>query len=344
MNKLVSVIIPCYNKSEWIKEAIDSCLNQTYPNIEIIVIDDGSTDNSLEIIKSYGDKVIWENGRNQGANHARNRGFALSSGEYIQYLDADDYLLPEKIAKQVCCLEKTDANLVYGNVICKYYAADEISSSEELQTCGSHDDILEFLLSFEYFLQTASPLIERQAIVNSEGWDENLQAAQDIDFFLTLAIDEVKFIYQPDCNTVYRYYDSEGKISADKTKLWSHRLLVIEKVEKTLQKHNKLTDKYQKALADACFRVALFGCVYLNSAQYFLLLRKTITLCPSFQPNSSMLKSGGKIYKVLHSFLGFMTAGIVYRRIKQLNFLRQKNRNIVCGEPKNKTNVRKLSY
>lgn len=183
MNKLVSVIIPCYNKSEWIKEAIDSCLNQTYSHIEIIIIDDGSTDNSLEIIKSYGDRVIWETGQNRGGNHARNRGFALSSGQYIQYLDADDYLLPEKIEKQVRCLEKTNANLVYGNVICKYYSTDGTSYSSELQTCGPHDDMLEFLLSFEYFIQTASPLIERQAIANSEGWDENLQAAQDIDFF-----------------------------------------------------------------------------------------------------------------------------------------------------------------
>ncbi len=322
MNQLVSVIIPCYNKSKWIRAAIDSCLNQTYPHIEIIVIDDGSTDNSLEIIKSYGDKLIWENGRNRGANYARNRGFALSKGEYIQYLDADDYLLPEKIEKQIHFLESTKADLVYGNVICEYCAVDGTSSFSELQICSSHDNILEFLLSFEYFIQTASPLIERQVITNSEGWDENLQAAQDIDFFLNLAIDEVKFSYQPDCYTVYRYYHSDSKISADKTKLWNHRLMVIEKAEKKLIKLNKLTDKYKHALAEACFRVALFGCIYLDRQQYLMLLRKTIKLNPAFRPDSSMLKSGAKIYKMLHKFLGFIPAGIVYRYIKQLNFIR----------------------
>ncbi|MEO0935820.1 MAG: glycosyltransferase, partial [Cyanobacteria bacterium J06641_2] len=60
MQKLVSVIIPCFNAESWIAETIDSCLRQTYPHIEVIVIDDCSTDNSVEIIKSYGDKIIWE--------------------------------------------------------------------------------------------------------------------------------------------------------------------------------------------------------------------------------------------------------------------------------------------
>jgi len=66
MPKLVSIIIPCFNAEKWLREAIDSCLQQTYPHIEIIVIDDGSTDNSLEIIKSYGDKLIWKSLLHQG--------------------------------------------------------------------------------------------------------------------------------------------------------------------------------------------------------------------------------------------------------------------------------------
>lgn len=324
MNKLVSVIIPCYNKSEWIQEAIDSCLNQTYPNLEIIVIDDGSTDNSLEIIKSYGDKIIWEQGQNRGANYSRNRGFALSRGEYIQYLDADDYLLPEKIEKQVRCLENTDANLVYGNVICKHYVAERASSYDEIQTCGSHEDILEFLLSFDYFIQTASPLIERQAIDESQGWDETLKAAQDIDFFLSLAIDGVKFVYQPDCCTVYRYYESDRKISANKSNLWKYRYIVIEKAEQRLQQLDKLTPEYRNALAYACFRVALFGCIYFNYRQYLKLLRKTLALSPYFNPDSSVLKNGGEVYAIANRYMGFTVAGIVYKLLKNLKYYQSK--------------------
>lgn len=98
MNSLVSIIIPCYNAERWVAEAIQSCLDQTYSPIEIIVIDDGSTDKSLEVIKSFGHKIRWETGPNQGGNVARNRGLELAKAEWLQYLDADDYLLPDKIA------------------------------------------------------------------------------------------------------------------------------------------------------------------------------------------------------------------------------------------------------
>ena len=77
----------------------------------------------MEIIKSYGDKVIWETGPNCGGNHARNRGFALSKGEYIQYLDADDYLKPEKIERQVNFLKETSADIVYGDWQHQYHEA-----------------------------------------------------------------------------------------------------------------------------------------------------------------------------------------------------------------------------
>lgn len=94
---MVSVIIPCYNAERWVAEAIQSCLDQTYSPIEVIVIDDGATDRSLEVIKSFGQRIRWETGPNRGGNCARNRGLALSKGQYVQFLDADDYLLPEKL-------------------------------------------------------------------------------------------------------------------------------------------------------------------------------------------------------------------------------------------------------
>ncbi|NEO92714.1 MAG: glycosyltransferase family 2 protein, partial [Moorea sp. SIO3G5] len=86
---LISIIIPCYNNQAFIKQAIESALNQTYPYTEIIVIDDGSTDGSLEIIRSFENSIKWETGSNQGAPAARNRGLELAKGEYIKFLDAD---------------------------------------------------------------------------------------------------------------------------------------------------------------------------------------------------------------------------------------------------------------
>ncbi|HEX4350906.1 MAG TPA: glycosyltransferase, partial [Verrucomicrobiae bacterium] len=80
MSPLVSIIIPCYNAERWVKQSIQSALDQNYSPVEIIVIDDGSTDQSLEVIKSFGDKITWETGPNLGANHARNRGLDLAKG------------------------------------------------------------------------------------------------------------------------------------------------------------------------------------------------------------------------------------------------------------------------
>src|SRR5438128_899411 len=100
-NPLVSILIPCYNAERWIGEAISSALAQTWSEKEIIVVDDGSTDGSLQQIRKFDGLVRWETGPNRGGNAARNRLLELAKGEWLQYLDADDYLLPDKIAKQM---------------------------------------------------------------------------------------------------------------------------------------------------------------------------------------------------------------------------------------------------
>src|SRR5438309_6069595 len=97
---LVSILIPCRNAERWVGQAIESALGQTWPEKEVIVVDDGSTDSSLSIIKSFGDRIRWETGPNRGGNAARNRLLELASGDWLQYLDADDYLLSDKVARQ----------------------------------------------------------------------------------------------------------------------------------------------------------------------------------------------------------------------------------------------------
>src|SRR5690606_3615953 len=91
---LVSIVIPNYNYGRFIAEAIESVLNQTYPNIELIVVDDGSSDDSLEAIRQYEKKLILISQKNSGVVVARNNGAAKSRGEYISFLDADDVIEP----------------------------------------------------------------------------------------------------------------------------------------------------------------------------------------------------------------------------------------------------------
>jgi cellulose synthase/poly-beta-1,6-N-acetylglucosamine synthase-like glycosyltransferase len=113
--RLASVVIPCYNAERFLAETIESALAQTYDKVEIIVIDDGSTDNCVGIIRSYGDRIRAEFGPNQGASAARNLGMALAHGEFIQYLDADDLLMPDAVERRTTALQKYGADVAYSD-------------------------------------------------------------------------------------------------------------------------------------------------------------------------------------------------------------------------------------
>src|SRR5262245_42283737 len=112
---LVSVIIPCYNGQRFLAKTLESAFAQTYPHTEIIVVDDGSTDGSIELIEAYGDRVRAEFGLNRGGSAARNRGTALARGEFIRYLDADDLLMPNALEQRVAALLKTGGDVAYSD-------------------------------------------------------------------------------------------------------------------------------------------------------------------------------------------------------------------------------------
>ena len=113
----VSIIIPAFQSASTIVEAIDSAFNQTYKDIEVIVVNDGSTDDLEQKIKPFGAKVIYLKQDNQGAAAARNNGIRHSSGRFIAFLDADDIWLPEKLALQLPLFDQNpEVGVVFGNV------------------------------------------------------------------------------------------------------------------------------------------------------------------------------------------------------------------------------------
>lgn len=106
VEKKVSVIIPFYNGVEWLGEAVQSVLDQTYKNIEIIVVNDGSPEDITNFLDKYGDKIIYRHQENKGSAAARNLGLSLATGDYIAYEDADDIWLPTKLEKQIAFMEE----------------------------------------------------------------------------------------------------------------------------------------------------------------------------------------------------------------------------------------------
>ncbi len=319
MEKLVSVVMPCFNAERWIREAIDSCINQTYSNVEIVVIDDGSTDNSLEIIKSYGDRVRWKSVLNGGSNSARNKGFSISKGEYILFLDADDYILSERIEKQVEWLEKTGSDVVFSSVKSQKHLPNGTlvfgeSSDERFYLPG--DDVIFSLLTGRRLAHTLSPIFTRDAVNNSGGWDVNVTCSQDRDFILSVALTGAKFSFLPGCYSVYRQYASERRVSsARKQDRIRSELLRTEKAERKL-KQNKQSTEYGTAIAEAYFRTLLHYSDYSSRSTYLKVLSKIRQADPDYKPDFSILSIDSPLYKALNKAFGFWGASVIYKVAK----------------------------
>lgn len=298
---LVSIILPCYNGGSFLAEAIVSCLQQTYRPIEIVIVDDGSTDNSLEIIKSYGNAITWETGPNRGPSAARNRGFELSNGKYIQYLDADDYLMPYKLARQVSFLEEeTKVDVVYGDWRMLHSIFEGQWQYGNVITFGAAVDIKAGLLTHAW-LHTGSPLFRRDIVCRSGGWDENIRNAEEKDFQFAVAMAGGVFQYQQLCGYVYRRYGPVTLSTSPNTRWVENAYMVFKKMEAKLRNAEQLMDHYREALAISYYSIAR-RYYETDLAEYQRALAHARRVCPGFQPRQS------RLYNLLQAVVGFDTA------------------------------------
>lgn len=190
---MVSIVIPSYNAGPWVGACIQSALDQTWRDTEIIVIDDGSTDDSREVITSFGDRVRYEFGPNRGGAAARNRGLELARGEWIQFLDADDLLLPECIERKLEMAAKSPEEVVPCCNI-EYLPYKSRPGENPGPACWNFEEHdLDTILGFGA-PQTSAPLHRRRCLVAVGGFRESLRQAQDFDLHLRLvAQQDLKF-------------------------------------------------------------------------------------------------------------------------------------------------------
>ncbi|MDB4772863.1 glycosyltransferase family 2 protein [Verrucomicrobiales bacterium] len=186
---LVSIIIPCYNGEAYVGDAINGALEQTHCEVEVIVVDDGSTDNSLKVIQSFGDRIRCLSGPNRGACAARNWGFEESNGEFIQFFDADDLIHREKIQRQLAVLVGSDNTLVFS--LHEVTSFDQTTSTNQWNRRDDPSDAIRFMFAGD--LPTPAPLHRRSLVERIGGWREDLECAQDRDFHLRLAMSGVRF-------------------------------------------------------------------------------------------------------------------------------------------------------
>jgi len=210
LTELISIIIPCYNAEDTISRAINSALSQTYSNIEIIVIDDGSTDNSLEVIKGFGEEIFWQNVTNRGGGSARNIGIGVANGDFVQFLDADDELFPECVSKKmdfirelpdfipVCDSEDVSFD-GQSRITQKHISGKEVSIEEVICT------LMQFNPNIDH------PLHRRPDLIEIDGFDEKLNAGQEYDLHLRLVFNGIRFRRLPE--VLVKHHEVAGSIS-----------------------------------------------------------------------------------------------------------------------------------
>ncbi len=194
---LVSVIMPAYNTAAWIAESIDSVLNQDYPAKELLVIDDGSTDGTLEILRAYGDRIRLITQRNQGSAVARNAGLDAAHGEFIAFLDSDDVWLPGKLSAQVRYLQAhPELGMIYSrwrawkpDAQGRYPTAVELGVSDEAAdtlpgTVPQGSGWLYNRLLFGSLLHTITTMARRELVERVGHFDPELKRGQDYDYWL----------------------------------------------------------------------------------------------------------------------------------------------------------------
>ncbi len=211
----VSVIIPNYNYSKYVCEAVDSALGQTYQDKEVIVVDDGSTDSSVELLGNYGDKIRLIAQKNAGVCAARNNGVAASTGELIAFLDADDVWMPEKLEKQVAQF------LAVPNVVLSHVGVQDIDANGAglaTHTDGMSGSVFRELLSFDRGVilgGCSGCVISREAFEKVGGFDYRLSTSADWDlYFRVVRLGDVAFVREPLLK--YRFHGSNmhGNINA----------------------------------------------------------------------------------------------------------------------------------
>ena len=230
MEQLVSILIPAYNAERWIVDTIRSALAQTWPRREIIIVDDGSRDQTVQVAQQFASKnVSVVTQENRGASAARNKAFELCQGDYIQWLDADDLLAPDKIAKQMRAAEEFESkrtliSSAWAHFIYRSHRAKFIPTP---LWCD--------LLPVEWLLRKmgqnlhmppATWLVPRELTQAAGPWDTRLSLDDDGEYFcrVTLASDAIRFV--PDARVFYRVsgFGSLSSIDESEKKLVSQFL------------------------------------------------------------------------------------------------------------------------
>jgi glycosyltransferase involved in cell wall biosynthesis len=279
----VSVIIPTYNRGQYITQALESVLNQTFRDYDIIVIDDGSTDNTGEILKKYEGKIRSIRQENQGISNTRNRGIRETNGEYLAFLDSDDYWTPEKLKEQVNIL---DAYSKVGIVYSRMPIINKMGEKIGMKPAGVSGKNFKELLEVWGDLPTSTVMTRRECFEKAGLFDPSLDPMEDIDMWIRIS--RFYDLYEIENKILAYYRRHEEQVTTSKAKVYTGLLKINTKIYENypeaprdltvkrivqnqylLAKDNYIEGHYNNALKNALaaiMRYPLLGFLFINNS------------------------------------------------------------------------------
>mgnify|MGYP006268453459 CR=1 FL=1 len=260
---LVSIVIPCYNVANFIGECLDSALAQTYPDIEIICVDDGSRDDTVSTIQDYAQRnrgrIRIIEGPHAGASAARNRGWQSCQGSWIQFLDADDLLLPQKIQHQVAMLSREAEPVDWIVAASKYLFVN----GQEVVVQPNRDDPWVGLVQTRLG-NTCANLWSRALLERIGGWNEQLKSSQEYDLMFKVLGHKARMLYDEEPLTLIRERHTGDSISqanraANSLRVAERLLRVIDYLSRQEESNPPRLAASRQALFDTLRRLSLEG-------------------------------------------------------------------------------------
>jgi len=252
MPALITIAIPCFNNARWLRAALESALAQTWPATEVIVVDDGSTDDSVEVARGFGGPVRVLVNAHRGGNHARNCALQAARGEWVQFLDADDYLEPEKLAQQ---LAETDgganADIIYSPTWMEVTRTERREPSE----IDPRLDIFAQWLAWQ-LPQTGGGLWRKAALNALGGWKEDQPCCQEHELYLRALQAGLRFVFAPTPHAVYRLWSEQTVCRRDPRLVIRVKTALIDALQTWLQERGRWQPEHAAIAGRACFEMA----------------------------------------------------------------------------------------
>lgn len=303
---LVSILIPAYNAEPYIAETLESALEQTWGNTEIIVVDDGSKDDTLAIAKTYeskGIKVIAQ-GQNKGQTAALNRCLVEAQGDYIQYLDADDILEPQKIEVQANrLLNEPKATLAIAPWARFYENNLSTAKFKPNQDWKDYENPIDWLIDGWTGYGTMPPsswLYPRDVIDEIGLWHESLTLNNDMEYFTRAVIASKKLVFCADARWYYRSGNPSLSGQRSEKALWSQYEVIRLSTERLLAVENSDRTRY----ACACYWKSFVFVAYPQASDLVTKAEKNIKVLGG----CDLKPDGGEMFRAMREILGWKLA------------------------------------